>query len=162
MTPWAPHECGSALNERASHGKVRQAGHPLRSWPRATSRCAHPHAGLAVLADLDTKFTDLAIRPRLPSVGLGGVRPPFGKIAQAACNPAETGARSSAFQGDRVADLRTEEFVGLAYGYQLDRELVNRAIGDAGSRRWGSIRRHVRPVNVHEFTGFEVARLAAA
>ena len=82
-----------------------------------------------MLADLDTKYTDLAIRPRLPSVGPGAVLPPFGK---------------------------------LAYWHQIDRELVNRAVRDSGSRRRGSIRRHIRPVNVHEFTGFEVARLVAA
>ena len=99
---------------------------------------AHPHAGFAVLAFLDTEFTDLVIRPRLLSVGVvaergfsrefyaevtdqdrihatgwfgqSAVLPHFGNIAGAACSYAELGERLSLFFGELMKGLRVDEF----------------------------------------------------
>lgn len=146
--------------------------------------------GLALIAFLDTEFTDLVIRPRLLSVGLvagrenerefyaevtdqdriratswfglSAVLPQFGKIAHAACTYAELGARLSTFLGELTVGLRSGESVELAFGYHLDWELVDLAIRNSGSRSWESTRRRIRPVNVHELTGFGLGGLAAA
>ena len=142
-----------------------------------------------MLAFLDTEFTDLVIRPRLLSVGvvaegaidrefyaeitdpdrvratgwfgLGAVLPQFGKIAGAACSYSELGGRLSSFLGDLVASLQVDEFIELAFGYPLDWELVDLAIKDSAAASWESIRRHIRPVNVYEITGFDAGKLAA-
>ncbi len=142
-----------------------------------------------MLAFLDTEFTDLVIRPRLLSVGLvtelgsgpefyaevtdpdriratswyglDAVLPQFGEIAHAACTYAELGTRLSAFLGDLVAGLQTDEYVELAHGYHLDWELVDLAIRDAGATSWKSTRRRIRPVNVYPSTGFGPGKLAA-
>ena len=142
-----------------------------------------------MLVFLDTEFTDLVIRPRLLSVGivtdfgrgrefyaevtdpdrihgtswyvLSAVLPLFGRVAHAACAYAELGARLSAFLGDLVADLQTDEFVELAHGYPLDWELVDRAIKDTDAPSWESTRHRVRPVNVYELTGFGPGKRAA-
>lgn len=142
-----------------------------------------------MLAFLDTEFTDLVIRPRLLSVGLvtdrgsdqefyaevtdpdrihatnwfglASVLPQFGKVAHSACTYAELCNRLCAFLGDLVAGLKSEEFVELAYGYHLDWELVELAVGDAASTSWAATRRRIRPVNVYAFTGFGAAKLAA-
>ena len=142
-----------------------------------------------MLAFLDTEFTDLVIRPRLLSVGVvaerGGRRefyaevtdadrvhatgwfgqsavlPQFGKIAGAACSYAELGGRLSSFLGDLVACLQVDELIELAFGYDLDWELVDLAIKHAGAPGWDSIRRHIHPANVYEITGFGAGKLAA-
>jgi hypothetical protein len=142
-----------------------------------------------LLAFLDTEFTDLVIWPRLLSVGLvtdrgrdrefyaevtdpehidathrfgrGAVLPLFGRVAGAACTYAELGVRLSAFLSDRVADLRLDEFVELAFGYYLDWELIDRAMMEALPATWTSTRRRVRPVNVLEIAGSGPGRLVA-
>ena len=142
-----------------------------------------------MLAFLDTEFTDLVFRPRLLSVGvvaergsngefyaevtdpdrfhatgwfgLGVVLPQFGKISGSACSYAELGGRLCAFLGELVAALQADESVELAHGYHLDWELVDLAIRDSGASGWASIRRHVRPVNVYQITGFDAGKLAA-
>ena len=167
---------------------VRYAGCSQNAWPRSTSRWAHPHEGLAVLAFLDTEFTDLVIRPRLLSVGVvaesanrrefyaevtdpdrvratswfgqSAVIPQFGRISGAACSYAELGGRLSSFLGDLVAGLQAGGVIELAFGYHLDWELVDLAIKDSGVPGWESIRRHIRPVNVYEITGFDAGKLA--
>ena len=181
-------EYGSAPNKVASRVMVRYAGCSPKAWPRSTSRCAHPHAGFAVLAFLDTEFTDLVIRPRLLSVGVvaergissefyaevtdqdrihatgwfgqSAVLPHFGKIAGAACSYAELGERLSLFFGELMKGLRVDEFIELAFGYHLDWELVDLAIKDSGTHGWESVRRRIRPVNVYEITGFDAGKLA--
>jgi hypothetical protein len=141
-----------------------------------------------MLAYLDTEFTDLVIQPRLLSVGLvaergihrefyaevtdedrlqatgrfgrGAVLPQFGKVAHAACSYAELGGRLCAFLGDLTVDLLRDEFVDLAFGYHLDWALIDLAIRDTGLSRWDSLRRHIRPMNVYEVTGFDAGKLA--
>ena len=143
----------------------------------------------AVLAFLDTEFTDLVIRPRLLSVGvvaegginrefyaevtdpdrvratgwfgLGVLLPQFGKIAGAACSYAELGGRLLSFLADLVAGLQVDEFIELAFGYPLDWELVDRATKDSGAPGWESTRRRIHPVNVYEIAGFDAGKLAA-
>ena len=142
-----------------------------------------------MLAFLDTEFTDLVIRPRLLSVGVvtergisreffaevtdpdrihatawfgqSAVLPQFGKIAGAACSYAELGGRLSSFLGNLVADLQPGGVVELAFGYHLDWELIDLAIKDSRVPDWESIRRHIRPVNVYEITGFDAGKLAS-
>lgn len=145
-----------------------------------------------MLAFLDTEFTDLVIRPRLLSLGvvaergisrefyaevtdpdrvhatgwfgLGAVLPQFGKIAGAACSYAELGGRLLSFLGHLAAGLDAGEFVELAYGYELDWELVDMAVKDTGAigaSGWESIRRRIHPVNVYGITGFDAGKLAA-
>jgi hypothetical protein len=142
-----------------------------------------------LLAFLDTEFTDLAIWPRLLSVGIvtdhgsdrefyaevtdpelldathrfgrGAVLPQFGRVADAACTYAELGARLSVFLHDRVADLRLNESVELAFGYHLDWELIDRAMMETVPTSWTSTRRRIRPVNVHEIAGSGLGHVAA-
>ena len=142
-----------------------------------------------MLAFLDTEFTDLAVWPRLLSVGLvtdhgsdrefyaevtdpdridathrfgrGVVLPQFGKVADAACTYAELGARLSAFLHDMVANLRLNECVELAFGYHLDWELIDRAMMEAVPATWKPTRRRIRPVNVHEIASSGPGHLAA-
>jgi hypothetical protein len=142
-----------------------------------------------LLAFLDTEFTDLAIWPRLLSVGLvtdhgsdrefyaevtdpdridathrfggGAVLPQFGRVADAACTYAELGARLSAFLCNRVANLRVNESIELAFGYHLDWELTDRAMMEAVPATWTATRRRIRPVNVHEIASSGPGHLAA-
>jgi hypothetical protein len=141
-----------------------------------------------VLAFLDTEFTDLVVWPRLLSVGLvaedgkselyaevtdparisatgrfgqGAVLPQFGKIASAGCSYADLGSRLTTFLGALAAEQAVGEFIDLAFGYDLDWELVDLAIKDSGALCWGSLRRRIRPVNVYEFTGFDAGKTAA-
>jgi hypothetical protein len=60
-----------------------------------------------------------------------------------------------------AADLQTDEVIDLACGYELDRELVDRAVSDSGSRHWESTRRRIRPMNVYQLTGFGHGKVAA-
>jgi hypothetical protein len=142
-----------------------------------------------VLVFLDTEFTDLVIRPRLLSVGLvaerraerefyaevtdldriratnwyglGAVLPQFGRIAHAACRYLELGGRLSAYLGELAADLRPGECIELAFGYHLDWDLVDLALRDADPARWASLKRRVRPLNVHELTSVHDGRFAS-
>ena len=144
-----------------------------------------------MIAFLDTEFTELVVHPRLLSVGLvaggtrhsggefyaevtdtqriyaagryavGAVLPQFGKVAHAACTYAELGARLATFLVDLVAMLRPVELLELVYGYDLDWELIDLAICDAGVANWESTRRHIQPRNVYQITGFGTAHLAA-
>ncbi len=141
-----------------------------------------------MLAFLDTEFTDLVIRPRLLSVGVvtergagrefyaevtdadrvratgwfgqSAVLPQFGKITGAACSYVELGGRLSSFLAELVAGLQTDGVMELAFGYDLDWELVDLAIKDSGAPGWESIRRRIRPVNVYEITGFDAGKVA--
>ena len=141
-----------------------------------------------MLAFLDTEFTDLVIRPRLLSVGVvtergicrefyaevtdqdrihatgcfgqSAVLPQFGKITSAACSYAELGGHLLSFLSDLVAELQPGGVVELAFGYNLDWELIDLAIKDSGMPDWESIRRHIHPVNVYEITGFDAGKLA--
>jgi hypothetical protein len=141
-----------------------------------------------VRAFLDTEFTDLVIQPRLLSVGIvagcndgpefyaevtdedrvhatgrygrAAVLPQFGKLAHAACTYAELGHRLAGFLQKLVARLSTGEFVELAYGYDLDWELVDLAVEESGARHWGSTRHRLRPVNVYEIAGHGPGRVA--
>lgn len=142
-----------------------------------------------MIAFLDTEFTDLVIRPRLLSVGLvadcgsarefyaevtdrdrihatgwfalSAVLPQFGKVASAACTYSQLGVRLSTFLGDLAAALKAEECVEVAFGYQLDWELVELAIEDSEARHWEATRRRLRPVNVYNITGLDSGKLAA-
>lgn len=142
-----------------------------------------------MLAFLDTGFTGLAIWPRLLSVGLvtdhgrdrefyaedtdperidaihrfgrGVVLPQFGRVADAACTCAERGARLSTCLYERVADLRLNESVELAFGYHLDWELIDRSMMAAVPASWTATRCRIRPVNVHEIAGSAPGHLAA-
>jgi hypothetical protein len=142
-----------------------------------------------VLAFLDTEFTALVFRPRLLSVGIvtgsddgpefyaevtdpdriqaagwyavGAVLPQFGKVDHAACSFAELGLRLSSFFLELVARLGADESVEVAYGHDLDWELVELAISDACAGHWEATRRRLRPVNLHAVTGFGPGRLAA-
>jgi hypothetical protein len=144
-----------------------------------------------VIAFLDTEFTELVVRPRLLSVGLvagstdhsgtdfysevtdperiqaagryavGAVLPQFGKVAHAACTYAELGTRLATFLGDLVGTLRPAEVLEIAYGYDLDWELIDLAVCDAGAANWASTRCRIRPRNVYQISGFGTAHLAA-
>lgn len=96
--------------------------------------------------------------------GLACVLPQFGQVAGAACTYAEMGARLSTFLAALVADLPNDDSnacVELAFGYHLDWELMDLAIGDSGSNSWASTRRRVRPVNVYALTGCGAGKLAS-
>jgi hypothetical protein len=142
-----------------------------------------------VIVFLDTEFTDLAIQPRLLSVGivadagnnrefyaevtdrdrihaacwfaLDAVLPQFGRIAHAECPYAELGTRICTFLGGLTAALDDGEFLEVTFGYHLDWELVELAIRESGARHWDSTRRRLRPVNVFDVTGFGAGKLAA-
>lgn len=141
-----------------------------------------------MLAFLDTEFTDLVIFPRLLSVGivtdgdlnqdfyaevtnrdrieatnwfgLENVLPQFGKIANAACSYADLGTRLAVFFGELMVNLDADEVIEIAYGYQLDWELVDQAINDSELNFWKLTRHRVRPVNVYTLTGFGQGKLA--
>jgi hypothetical protein len=146
-------------------------------------------SGVAVLAFLDTEFTDLVFRPRLLSVGVvtergtarefyaevtdpdrlratgwfgqGAVLPQFGKVAGAACSWAELGCRLLSFLGELSAGLTGDACVELAFGHRLDWELVDAATQHSAGAGWAAVRRRVRPVNIYEFTGFDAGHLAS-
>lgn len=73
----------------------------------------------------------------------------------------ELGARLSAFPAELVASLKTDECVDPAYGYHLDRELVELAIDDVAPLSRALTRHHIRPVQVYDLTGFGRDRIAA-
>lgn len=146
-------------------------------------------ASPAMIAFLDTEFTDLVTDARLLSVGLvaghvGGpqfyaevtdrdrlraagwfaldaVLPQFGLVPLAACTYLELGARLAAFLDSLVATLAPRECVELVYGYHLDWDLIEQAIQDSGAPHWASTRARVQPVNVYDITGFGAGKLAA-
>ena len=130
---------------------------------------------------LDTEFSSLVLRPRLLSVAMvegGGlcrefygevtdrmhflsasrfaletVVPQLGKVADAACTYHELGLRLALFFTELESALAVGEVVHLAFGYDLDWELVDTAIHDAGAPGWDALRTRVHPVNVHALTG---------
>ena len=138
---------------------------------------------------LDTEFTDLALDPRLLSVGLvddqshrefyaevtdadrlqaaswfvkAVVLPQFGKVAHAACSYAVLGTRLATCLGGLTASLDPGALLDVVFDCPLDWTLVDRALRDAGDSQWASTSRRIRPVNVHALTGFGAGKRAAA
>lgn len=138
---------------------------------------------------LDTEFTDLAVHSRLLSVALvadtasqpdfyaevtdadrlqgasrfavNTVLPQFGRVADAPGSYADAGARLGAYFASLVAEQDDGDIIVIAYSYQLDWVLVERAITDAGAADWDRTRRHIHPVNVYGTTGSAVGVLAS-
>lgn len=138
---------------------------------------------------LDTEFTDLVIEPRLLSIGMVAaakvdiefyaevtdrdrihaacwfamdvVLPQFGKIARAGCSYASLGARLRAFVERTVATLAPNESVEIAFTYDLDWDLAQRAMRDAGGMPMDQVWRRLQPRNVYDVTGFGQPRQAA-
>ena len=138
---------------------------------------------------LDTEFTDLVIDPQLLSVGMvaasapGGefyaevtdrrrihaaslfaldaVLPQFGKIAHAACSYATLGARLCVFIDRTIASLHTDDRIEMAFSYDLDWELTERAMRDSGGGHEGDMTRKMNPRNVYDAVGFGAGKRAA-
>ena len=138
---------------------------------------------------LDTEFTDLVIEPRLLSIGMVAaakvdiefyaevtdrdrihaacwfamdvVLPQFGKIARAGCSYASLGARLRVFVERTVATLAPDELVEIAFTYDLDWELAQRAMLDAGGMPEDRAWRRLDPRNVYGVTESIPARAAA-
>lgn len=138
---------------------------------------------------LDTEFTDLVIEPQLLSVGmvsssgaasefyaevtdrrrihaaswfaLDVVLPQFGKIAHASCSYATLGARPGVFIERVVASLDSDRGIEIAFSYDLDWELVERAMRDGGCAPRGVTMRKLKPRNVYEIVGFGAGERAA-
>ncbi len=138
---------------------------------------------------LDTEFTDLVVEPRLLSIGLVAaakidvefyaevtdrdrihaacwfamdvVLPQFGKIAHAGCSYASLGARLRVFVERTVATLDPDEPVEIAFTYDLDWDLAQRAMRDAGGIPRDQVWRRLDPRNVYDVTEAGPARAAA-
>lgn len=138
---------------------------------------------------LDTEFTDLVIEPRLLSIGmvaaaeadvefyaevtdrdrihaacwfaLDVVLPQFGRIARAGCSYASLGARLRVFMERTVATIAADEPVEIAFTYDLDWDLAQRAMRDAGGIPKDSVWRRLDPRNVYDVTQSIPARAAA-
>jgi hypothetical protein len=142
-----------------------------------------------VVIFLDTEFTDLVIEPQLLSVGMvaasvtGGefyaevtdrrrihaaswfaldaVLPQFGKVAHAACSYATLGARLCVFIDRLIASLHTDDRIEIAFSYDLDWELTERAMRDSGGSHIGDVTRRLNPQNVYDAVGFGAGKRAA-
>ena len=138
---------------------------------------------------LDTEFTDLVIEPRLLSIGMVAaaevdiefyaevtdrdrihaacwfamdvVLPQFGKIARAGCSYASLGARLRVFVERTAATLAPDEPVEIAFTYDLDWDLAQRAMQDAGGTPQDRVWRRLNPRNVYDVTESVPARAAA-
>jgi hypothetical protein len=141
-----------------------------------------------VIIFLDTEFTDLVIKPQLLSVGmvassgaatefyaevtdrrrihaaswfaLDVVLPQFGKIAHASCSYATLGARLGVFI-ERVIASQTDRGVEIAFSYDLDWELAERAMRDSDGAPRESTMRELNPRNVYDIVGFGAGKRAA-
>ena len=138
---------------------------------------------------LDTEFTDLVIEPQLLSVGmvtssgatsefyaevtdrrrihaaswfaLDVVLPQFGKVAHAPCSYATLGARLGVFIERVIASLDMDRCVEIAFSYDLDWELAERAMRDGGGAPRGATMRRLNPRNVYDIVGFGAGKRAA-
>jgi hypothetical protein len=138
---------------------------------------------------LDTEFTDLVIEPQLLSVGmvaaspatcefyaevtdrrrihaaswfaLDVVLPQFGKIAHASCSYATLGARLGVFIDRVIATRDSDEGIEIAFSYDLDWELTERAMRDGGCGQRGAMTRKLTPKNVYGIVGFGAGKRAA-
>jgi hypothetical protein len=138
---------------------------------------------------LDTEFTDLASEPQLLSVGmvspsvpsgefyaevtdrrrlhaaswfaLDVVLPQFGKIAHAACSYATLGARLCVFIERMIASLDKHDRIDVAFSFDLDWELMERAMRDSGGSHKDDLTRKLNPQNVYDAVGFGAGKRAA-
>jgi len=138
---------------------------------------------------LDTEFTDLVIEPRLLSIGMVAaakvdiefysevtdrdriraacwfamdvVLPQFGRVAHAACSYASLGARLRVFVERTVGTLDPDELVEIAFTYDLDWNLAQRAMRDAGGMPGDRAWSRLRPRNINDVVGSVPARKAA-
>lgn len=138
---------------------------------------------------LDTEFTDLVVEPRMLSIGmvastgigrefyaevtdrrrihaaswfaLDVVLPQFGLIAHASCSYATLGARLSVFLDRIAASLGDTEHIEVAFTYDLDWALAERAIRDSGCDTPALSQRGLIPRNVYDIAGVGAGKRAS-
>jgi len=89
------------------------------------------------------------------------VLPQFKVIFGAACTYADIGSRISAFLFSLAVSLPPDGIIEVAYDFNLDWELVEKAIRDTGNDDWSTLRQFLRPVNISNVTGTLIGEIAA-
>lgn len=111
-------------------------------------------------------YAEVTDRERLHAASwfvLDAVLPQFGKVPGAACPYTELGARLRTFFTNLAHSLTPGEDLEVAFEFDLDWVLVERAIADADAdaTRPTPITAAVHPVNVYDIAGFGPGKRAA-
>ena len=112
----------------------------------------------------DEFYAEVTDRERLHAASwfvLDAVLPQFGKVPGAACPYAELGVRLYNFFADLARSLTPGEDIEVAFEFDLDWALVERAIEAADTARWPAVAGLMHPVNVYDIAGFGAGKRAA-
>ena len=109
-------------------------------------------------------YAEVTDRERLDAASwfvLEAVLPQFGRVPGAACPYAELGARLYTFFANLAHSLAPAEAIEVAFEFDLDWALVERAIEAADAARWPAVAGLMHPVNVYDIAGFGAGKRAA-